>query len=64
MEWTEERIDLLRELFLKKWKSMNQDDEAFLEYVLNHDIVIMGLRDVRKSWKIPLELYALISDFI
>jgi len=44
--WTNERIETLRKIFFEKWKSLNEEERAWSDYLLKHCIFVMGPRDV------------------
>lgn len=50
INWTDETIDKLRGLLLEKWKSLDEDEGAWGDWLIKHGIFVMGLRDVRRAW--------------
>lgn len=61
-EWTEDRVDALRRLFFNKWKSLNEDNRGWGDYLLKHNIFVMGPREVRASWNMGYRRPVCIED--
>lgn len=44
--WTQDKIEILRALFFKKWKSMKGGEPAWSEYLSQHRVFVMGPKHV------------------